>query len=266
MSSPRPVGLPSPGALPSWQPTTPQGGCRAPAHLREPARRRRQCVAEVLHRRRLLLQRGVLRRRQGRAAWCSGNSHYAMLLNREFFGGFTDKPVSDARAIDRGARRPVGGLAAGSRRPGGPGDRGRWYRGPIRGPWLTCTDGPTPTSTGTSGRSCGWTRRPCRRRDGQLASCGAPGVSPPRDRQGKVCTDERDDADATGRGLRAGHRPSAAGTPRALLPPARVGRGGRGPGPGGLPAGLAGVPPVRGPLLGADLDVHDRHEHLHDRA
>ena len=28
-----------------------------------------------------------------------GDSHYAMLLNREFFGGFTDKPVSDARAM-----------------------------------------------------------------------------------------------------------------------------------------------------------------------
>lgn len=27
-----------------------------------------------------------------------GNSHYAMLLNREYFGVFTDKPVSDARA------------------------------------------------------------------------------------------------------------------------------------------------------------------------
>ena len=40
-----------------------------------------------------------------------GNAHYAMLLNREFFGGFTDKPVSDARS----ATEVLVGLSAGSR-------------------------------------------------------------------------------------------------------------------------------------------------------
>lgn len=46
-----------------------------------------------------------------------GDSHYAMLLHREFFGGFTDKPVSDARAttevlvcLSAGSRQEVDAL------------------------------------------------------------------------------------------------------------------------------------------------------------
>ena len=46
-----------------------------------------------------------------------GNSHYAMLLNRDFFCDFTDKPVSDARAttgvlvaLSAGSREEVDAL------------------------------------------------------------------------------------------------------------------------------------------------------------
>ena len=68
------------------------------------------------------------------------------------------------------------------------------------------------------------------------------------------------------RGLPRGDRPVPARAAGALLPDARLGARGRGPGAGDLPAGLALLPRLRGPVLAAHLALPDRHQRLPHRA
>ena len=64
----------------------------------------------------------------------------------------------------------------------------------------------------------------------------------------------------------AGHRPLPARAAGALLPDARLGARRRGPGAGDLPARLALLPRLRGPVLAAHLALPDRHQRLPHRA
>ena len=75
-----------------------------------------------------------------------------------------------------------------------------------------------------------------------------------------------DDRPASRRGLPRGHRPLPARAARALLPDARLRARRRGPRAGDLPARLALVPRLRGPVLAAHLALPDRHQRLPHRA
>ena len=65
--------------------------------------------------------------------------------------------------------------------------------------------------------------------------------------------------------LPAGRRPVPPRADRALLSDDRIGLRRRGHGPGDLPARLAGVRRLRGPLLGAHLALPHRHERVPDQ-
>src|SRR5947209_3933860 len=83
-------------------------------------------------------------------------------------------------------------------------------------------------------------------------------------RTGRLRVVEFGEADVCQRGFRRSHGPVPRRAAGSLLPDAGVRRGGRGPGPGDVSAGVAVLRRVRGPLVGADLALPDRDERVPD--